>query len=98
VSRLILILDSIPRLFVRLSALSERFLALSESGSQHVQLYRVGVQDLTAKVKAQQRALTGMLFTLDRLVCLYGRHILLPTTYFGILSHRTVFLKGVSPP
>ena len=77
-------LEHIPRLFVRLSTLSERFLALSESDSQHVQLYQVGVQDLTAKVRVQQRALTGALFTLDIMVRLYGRHIRLQsyTKYF----------------
>ena len=64
-------LGHMPRLFVRLSALFERFLALSESDSQHVEPYREGVKDL---IKAQQQALTGALFILDRMVRLYGRH------------------------
>jgi hypothetical protein len=70
-------LGHIPRLFVRLSTLSERFLAFSESDSQHVEPYREGMKDLTTKVKAQQQALTGALFTLGRMVRLYGRHHLL---------------------
>ena len=77
-------LGNIPRIFVRLSALSERLLALSDSDTQHAQPYRDGMQALTAKIKQQQRALTGALFTLDRMVRLYGRHILLQsyTTHF----------------
>ena len=61
-----LTLGNIPRIFVRLSALSERLLALSASDTQHAQPYRDGIQALTAKIKHQQQALTGALFTLDK--------------------------------
>ena len=70
-------LANIPRIFVRFAAVSERLLALSDTDTQHTQPYRDSIQALTAKIKQQQQALAGALFTLDRMVRLYGRHILL---------------------
>jgi hypothetical protein len=93
-------LGIIPRIFVRLSALSERLFDLSDSESQHAQPYREGEQAMTAKVKEQQRALSGALVTLDRIVRIYGRHILLQsyTTHFlRDPLQRSVSPKGVSP-
>jgi hypothetical protein len=81
-------LGHIPRLIVRLAALTERFVALSESESQLVKPYREGVRDMTTKVKAQQQTLIGALFKQDRMVCLYGRHLLLQ-------SHTIHFLKDL---
>jgi hypothetical protein len=54
-------LGHIPQILVRLSALTERFLNLSESESQNVDPYRVSVQGMTTEIKAQQRVLIGAL-------------------------------------
>ena len=75
--RINLHLQNIPRIFVRLAAVAERLLALSEAEAQHTLPFREAIKALTAKIKQQQQALTGALFTLDRMVRLYGRHILI---------------------
>ena len=82
-------LQNIPRIYVRLADVTERLLALNETEAQHTQPFRDAIKALTAKIKQQQQALTGALFTLDRMVRLYGRHIL-------IQSYTNHFLRESS--
>jgi hypothetical protein len=87
--RINLHLQNIPRIFVRLAVVTERLLALSEAEAQHTRPYRDAIKALTAKIKQHQQALTGALFTLDRMVRIYGHHIL-------IQSYTNHFLRESS--
>jgi hypothetical protein len=60
--RINLYLQNIPRIFVRLAAMAERLLALSEAEAQHILPFREAIKALTAKIKQQQQAITGITF------------------------------------
>jgi hypothetical protein len=93
-------LSHIPRFLVRLSDLTNSFLTLDDSASQAVAPYRASVQDMINRIKAQQLALTGALFDLDRIMRLYGQHLLLQSyTHFLRDPHtQAVVQQGHKPP
>ena len=70
-------LQNIPRIYVRLTAVTERLLALKEADALHAPPFREAIKALSAKIKQQQQALTGALFNLDRMIRHYGRLILI---------------------
>jgi hypothetical protein len=96
----------IPRLLVRPAALRELLLAPYESESDTVNANRDGVKDLTTKVKAAQQTMTTGLHRLDRIVRLFGRHLLLqsytnhflrdPITKERVTQERKPSLTGLS--
>ena len=70
-------LGHIPRLLINLSDVNNTLLTLVGPELVAVAPYRASVQNLTARVKSQQRALHGALLDVDRLIRLYGRHLLI---------------------
>jgi hypothetical protein len=94
-------LQNIPRIYVRLTAVHERLLALVEADAQLALPFREAIKALTAKIKQQQQALTGALFNLDRMVRLYGRHILIQSFTNHFLRESSTeerVTQGRKPP
>ena len=77
-------LGRIPRLLLNLSDVNNTLLTLVGPELVATAPYRSGVQHLIARVNSQQRALNGALLDVDRMMRLYGRHLLIQsyTTHF----------------
>jgi len=84
-----------------LADVNNLFLTLVGSALEAAASYRASVLNLTTRVKSQQRALDGALLDVDRMMRLYGRHLLLQsyTTHF-LRDDNTESLvqQGRKPP